>query len=584
MSIQMGKRWITCAFVVLVVAGSCVPTVAAPPTAPQLFPENTLAYFRVADAKELKTKIGQTSLGKLGQDPEVAPLVTQLYSGVLGLLSEAEAALGVNIEDLLELPQGEVALALVAGQPEPGVVIMMEYGDQLPVMEILEARFEGAMRQQGRSPTVSRVGGLELVSIDGNVAYFMDQGRFVAGVSWLVRQLAERWEGQAKDYVPLSENRRFTTIMSQSAGAAGERPQVSFFIDPWALAKQATQGSTGATFVMALLPPLGIDGIQGVGGSLIWAPKDFDSILHLHLLLANPRRGVLSVVKPKRGEVEPQGWVHEDVGTYLTVNWDFKQTLGAVEEIYDTFRGPDAFREQAIGAADRFLGINFQQDVIDQLDDRFTFVQVFLKPARINSGVSLYAFELKQPRRFVQYTLPAMFEAFQRQDNRWTSSVIEDVVVYHLTVAQTVPANLRQPTFAMAVVGQTLVFSDGLEGIEQAIQADRGRLAPLSEALEYQMVRDRIAAQLANRPSSIMSYSRPQEALRALYDLAIDPENQGRLRQAAEANPQLQVLVEAVAADKLPSFEVISKYLAPSGGFVIDDETGIHYTVFSLRR
>ena len=584
MSKAMGQPWVSCVALVLVLAGGRIPAAAAPPTAPQLFPENTLAYFRVADARELKSKLGETSFGKLGQDPEVAPLINQLYSGVLGLLSEAEAALGVNIEDLLELPQGEVALALVAGQPEPGVAILLEYGDQLPVMEILEARFEGAMRQQGRSATVSRVGGLELVSPDQNTAYFMDKGRFVAGASWLIRQLAERWEGQAKDYVPLSENRRFTTIMSQSAGAAGERPQVSFFVDPWALAKQLTQGSTGATFVMALLPPLGVDGIQGVGGSLIFAPKDFDSILHLHLLLASPRRGVLSVVKPKRGEVEPQGWVHEDVGTYLTVNWDFKQTLGAVEEIYDTFRGPDAFREQAIGAADRFLGIDVQKDIIDQLDDRFTFVQTFLKPARVNSGVSLYGFELKQPRRFVQYTLPAMFEVFQRQDSRWTSSVIEDVVVYHLTTTETMPANFRRPTFAVAVVGQTLILSDGLEGIEQAIQADRGQLAPLTDALEYQMVRERISAQLAKRPSSIMSYSRPQEAMRALYDLATDPENQGRLRQAAEENPQLQVLVEAVAADKLPRFEVISKYLAPSGGYVIDDETGIHYTVFSLRR
>lgn len=34
--------------------------------------------------------------------------------------------------------------------------------------------------------------------------------------------------------------------------------------------------------------------------------------------------------------------------------------------------------------------------------------------------------------------------------------------------------------------------------------------------------------------------------------------------------------------EPLPS--AIEQYLAPQGGFMIDDKTGIHYTTFSLRR
>jgi hypothetical protein len=34
----------------------------------------------------------------------------------------------------------------------------------------------------------------------------------------------------------------------------------------------------------------------------------------------------------------------------------------------------------------------------------------------------------------------------------------------------------------------------------------------------------------------------------------------------------------------LPPFEVLQRYLAPGGTVVVDDETGLHYTDFSLRR
>ena len=34
----------------------------------------------------------------------------------------------------------------------------------------------------------------------------------------------------------------------------------------------------------------------------------------------------------------------------------------------------------------------------------------------------------------------------------------------------------------------------------------------------------------------------------------------------------------------LPPFAVLQRYLAPGGVTVTDDETGLHYTAFSLRR
>ncbi|MFH1266305.1 MAG: hypothetical protein ABIK89_11305 [Planctomycetota bacterium] len=58
----------------------------------------------------------------------------------------------------------------------------------------------------------------------------------------------------------------------------------------------------------------------------------------------------------------------------------------------------------------------------------------------------------------------------------------------------------------------------------------------------------------------------------------------GQLRQGTENNPFLKTLDTALEENPLPPFAVIQRYLAPGGAMLVDDETGLHYTSFSLRR
>jgi hypothetical protein len=46
----------------------------------------------------------------------------------------------------------------------------------------------------------------------------------------------------------------------------------------------------------------------------------------------------------------------------------------------------------------------------------------------------------------------------------------------------------------------------------------------------------------------------------------------------------MRALYDALEANPLPPFSEIAKYLAPGGGMLVSDETGLHYTAFALRR
>ena len=52
-------------------------------TAPQLFPEKTLAYVRIDNVKKLREDLGRSTLGKIGNDEQLKPIFSEFY-GSLG--------------------------------------------------------------------------------------------------------------------------------------------------------------------------------------------------------------------------------------------------------------------------------------------------------------------------------------------------------------------------------------------------------------------------------------------------------------------------------------------------------------------
>jgi hypothetical protein len=43
-------------------------------------------------------------------------------------------------------------------------------------------------------------------------------------------------------------------------------------------------------------------------------------------------------------------------------------------------------------------------------------------------------------------------------------------------------------------------------------------------------------------------------------------------------------LNQALSQNPLPPFAVLAEYMAPAGGMIVNDETGIHYMTFTLKR
>ena len=624
MSFLRKRRFATLA-TLLALIGSCYNTCSFAQesnvklTAPKLFPEKTLLYLRVDDVAELKKDLERSSLGKLAADDQIRPILSEFYGSLVQTTEQMQEAIGLNLDELLSIPTGEMAIALLPGGSaakierrrarenksennegeareevsvrvnRPIVAALLDAGDEISSIKVLLARIEEAAENliheekaidrltlhRYRNPERSRE----------QFAYFIDDGVIVACTDvGYAELLAEKWLGQLEDAETLAENKKFTSIMSRCVGTEGERPQVSFYVDPLAMVREFVPRNAGTTMGLAMIPALGFDGIEAVGGSWIIAPPDFDAINHMHLQLASPRKAVLGLLRPKSGSTDPENWVPDSVAAYSTINWDISSTIQGIERLYNMFRGDDAFNEQVVNRLSELLELEFRKDVLDNLEGRLTFLQGFVRPVTINSGSNVYAIRLNNVEFFKSKVMPKLMAKIEERTELPTKR-FGNLNVRVLKIGRSVNEEVvRQPEICFTTIDDYLVISDSQYMIRKLVDCIEGRVGPLSEALEYQLISDRIAAQLQDKECAAITFSRPEESLELFYELARDPKNIERLRSLSEDNPFFKSLLNALEKNKLPPFSVISQYLAPSGGFVVEEESGMHYMTFTLRR
>ena len=83
---------------------------AARPTAARLLPENTVVMVSVPDVKDLGEKFMNTNLGRMSQDPQMKPVIEQLYGSMGELVDKVKDKIGLSLAEIVALPQGEITV------------------------------------------------------------------------------------------------------------------------------------------------------------------------------------------------------------------------------------------------------------------------------------------------------------------------------------------------------------------------------------------------------------------------------------------------------------------------------------------
>jgi hypothetical protein len=579
-----GLLWIPIVF--LAHAGAIA---ADRPGALSLWPDTTIACVRVADAAKFLESFRNSSTGRILQDSQIRPLVDVLYKSAVEAFREKGKEVGLSLGEIAAIAQGEFSAALVPSeQGRPAFIALIEVRDQLPAALRLFEHVAAQMEKQEAVRSTTTWQGIQLTVLDeldrSTVFFHRDGAIVVASDLNLAKDVLSVWSGTKASV--LADHSHFRTIQDRCAGAPDDPPQLTYFVKPLGLVKSATASSDSLVVKLGIgtLEMMGLDGLLGLGGSLAIGGGLYDSVHHAHLLLETPSNGVLEVVAFRPGDLTPEVWVPGDLAGYTTLHWDFPKSYAALVSAYNVFAGAGGWAasvERPI--ADRF-GVSLERDILAALDGRVTQVMWMQKPARPDSATTLLGIKLKDP----QTARPLLKRILDRLEGGCAEKTIAGVVCYEVLLGRRPPnaqnASSGEPKSYFAILDGYVLSTGSEKLLEHAIQTQGGAVPPLNDGLDYKIIASEIGRQPGGRQPSMIVFQRPYETLRNTYDLLRSDDTRKQLAALATQNRLIKAVHEALDQHPLPPFDALTKYLAPTGGLVASDASGIHYVRFTLKR
>ncbi|NND99826.1 MAG: DUF3352 domain-containing protein [Pirellulaceae bacterium] len=591
------------------------------PGAPKLLPEGTFLYARLDSARDLREDLKTSSVGKMINDPKLKPIASDFYATFRDLFEQISDEVGVTLDELLAIPDGQVAAALIPGKiPEPqdnleaadedpeseqairrrlqqkrrsqnafAGLFVIDAGENVESLRAVVDRLEQRLINDDRY--VRRVASAHKVDIvrllpprigRPEIEYFERDDVIVFGIGHRTAQDAlDRWEDE-NDEPTLADSANFTSVMSRCIGAESTRPQLTFFVDPYHIAERIVRrsGSMTAAMTWPVIEDLGLARLRGIGGSSFRGGEVFEDISHLHILIDPPRDGVLGVLRPDTGESQPPKWVPADVSTYSSLHWDIEQTYENVGKILDTFQGEESLKRFVEEPAQKRVGIDIQTDVVKNLTGRLIRTSWIEPPARVNSQVSVQAVELVDATA-AKSTIATIRERFP---NALSVETIGGSVVYFFRRGRgQMPEAFRKPEPCFLILGKWLIQTDSRKMVERITRANSGAISGLVTVPEYELVSSELGGKLDGEKPFLVSFMRGADFLRQFYQIASGDMAKRFMRERANDNPNAGRFADTLQRHDFPPFEQFEKYFAPSGIFAYDSADGIHFGSFTLK-
>jgi hypothetical protein len=554
---------------VLAVALLPRPVAAQAVSSAKVLPTDVYLYVSVPSVKELKARWDKTQFAQIRKDPAFGDFVGELEELFDKASAELEKETRLKLKDLLDLPAGEVSVALL--KPPRGQIAIagfVDFGTSEDLVDQLLVRLEEALKSENAERKVQDFKNTRLVvysfpnaqpagPFKAEFAYFVKDTQFVVSndVSALESVLTN-WDGNADR--SFASNDVYSKIMEQCKSDNAE-PVLKWFINPIELVKVglniAAEGNPQVMMAMGFLPLLGLNDFRGMGGTMDWATGGYETISKSMLYVNQPPQGLLNLFKFPATDLSPPAWVGDNTQAFIAANWDVEAAYEAVETLVDTFQGAGALDRIIDDLAERPDGpkIHIKKDVLDQLSGRFYVINQGVE--KIDQAIPKMAFSIgvrntKTMQDFIAKLIKMPGVPAKTRDFRGTSIIEFDA---------------GQTTVGLAVVNNSIMICTDVTLLEQVIRGDRAQ-QPLVDSAAYRQITKDFPAK-----TSILSFQQTDDQLKVIYEAL----RQGQLQNADLPQEAKDVL------SKLPEFEAMKKYLPVSGGYTVPDENGVLFISIS---
>lgn len=588
---RLAPRWMLPLLACSVALSASLVRAADTVPADRRFASDTVGFVSIPDFKQLKSQFQSTALGKLMKEKALADFWQQVQKSIDEASEGVEKQLGITLDELISIPQGELAIGLVRQKNAPiSYVVLMDFGNNGKIVNKLLDRAAKSIEDEGAKRSEEDYQGVSLVIFTQKpeedkdrdkdapppppqtVVYGMkDSVLLISSSVHAMKQTLDQWEGRGNE--TLADNDVFHYIVERCRDENQKRPSTAvWYLDPIgflkAMASSAPQLPPQASEMMKALPTLGLDKFKGIGGTIDLSDGDYDSISRTLVYYDTPATGVLALLQFPPKALHPAKWVSANATSYTELNWDVEDAFKAITKMADHFNGEGWLEKVIDDIADAEEGpkVNLKRDVVDQLNGDVVVLTEADVQDPLQADRYLIALGVKNPEEMSK-TLGAIARTpgFPGKPRDFKGATIYEIAPSAQEEQEDEKAKTQPVSAGIALMGNHIMVATDVRLIENALR--NGGEEPLADSDSYK----HISKFFPDRASSI-GFQRTDVQTRAMYD-------------ALRSGKASDVLGENVKIDfsTLPPFDAIKPYLRPSGSYMNPDKRGLFMVSFSLK-
>ncbi|TXT37674.1 MAG: hypothetical protein FD138_602, partial [Planctomycetota bacterium] len=509
------------------------------------------------------------------QDSAFEPFKEEISKSLDGVSEKIKEELGISLKDLLQVPSGEFAFAVLTPQGKKiSAVMFLDFGDNEKTVDALMEKAEKALEENGAESDDEEIDGTKVTTWTfkngadkpNQLVYFIKDTMLVATSDLdTAKGVLARWDGKHSD--TFADNDNYNLIL-EKCSTDDEDGLFVWYINPMGLVQAgiqqaAAQNPQVALIAGAVLEPLGLMSLKAMGGSADMGTEHFDGISKTFFVIEQPTKGLLNVFQFPAIEQKPPKWVSANASAWFSLNWDIAGAYKAAGAMFAL--APNAPPGGLDAIVDSFAEqgprVHLKKDVLDLLSGR---IQVVVEPGKKKDDEPaqdrvVVAIGLNDAKKF-QATLTKLTKmpGFPGQTREFKGATIIEFEVPDFSGS-------LEPKMAGLAIGQDqLMFSNDVTIVEAMLRGDTDGDA-LVDSAAYKSIAEHLPAK-----TSIVSFSRSDSQVQALWDMA-------KGGQAALFLPQIDF-------SKLPEFDTVKKYLTPNGGYSVPDKKGVLFVSFGTKK